>query len=160
MARAKLVLQREGEDDVKVKLPVDEELVIGGKQGTRFELADEAAAYRHARILVKGDRYLLEDLGSPGGTFVNEESVMKCPLADGDVIRIGDTRLVFKAAAKVAPAGKPTGSVAPKVKLDRPPPKEMPHFDRPEPKVVKVKLVSGRERTKHEKPDESTPDET
>ncbi|MCS6850919.1 MAG: FHA domain-containing protein [Gemmataceae bacterium] len=44
----------------------------------------------HARILLKGDRYVLVDNGTPGGTFVNGNRIDgPTPLRSGDLISLG-----------------------------------------------------------------------
>lgn len=65
---------------------------------------------RHARILRDGNRYLIEDVGSSNGTLIINRggtggTRLSLPphrpqeLADGDVIKIGDTAMRFIAAA-------------------------------------------------------------
>jgi hypothetical protein len=50
----------------------------------------------HARILRQGNRYLLADDGTPGGTYLNDEKVKEpTPLRDGDEIRVGNCVLRF-----------------------------------------------------------------
>ena len=46
----------------------------------------------------QGDQYLLEDLGSSNGTFLNNARLDKGvehPLKDGDKVRFGKTEFVF-----------------------------------------------------------------
>jgi DNA-binding winged helix-turn-helix (wHTH) protein len=51
---------------------------------------------RHARIVVKGERISVEDLGSHNGTHVNGERISgPRTLADGDEIRVGPARLIL-----------------------------------------------------------------
>lgn len=54
---------------------------------------------RHARITREGGKYLIEDLGSTNGTFVNRGRRLlpgdKNILADGDEIIVGKTFLRF-----------------------------------------------------------------
>jgi pSer/pThr/pTyr-binding forkhead associated (FHA) protein len=146
-----------------VELDTGVDIVIGREETERrLDLPDATASHRHARILFKGDRVLVEDLGSPGGTLVNGESVARCPLEDGDAIQIGETRLVFHRPAPAPSHGNGNGAhpetTAPHVDLDLPPPKPMPHFDRPETKHVNVKLVSARERARQAKESEQEDD--
>ncbi len=61
-------------------------------------LADPAASRRHARILQRDGVWLIEDLGSTNGTFVNDEPVAERPLEDGDRITVGTTVLEFRRA--------------------------------------------------------------
>jgi len=64
---------------------------------------DGMVSKRHARIEVGvGGRWVVRDLGSTNGTYVNEEPLVpgeERPLAPGDEIRVGATRLAFAPAA-------------------------------------------------------------
>jgi pSer/pThr/pTyr-binding forkhead associated (FHA) protein len=53
---------------------------------------------RHARIERKGDGFVLVDLTSDNGTWLGPEKITRQTLEDGDAIRIGGIRMVFKAA--------------------------------------------------------------
>lgn len=58
---------------------------------------------RHARISLRDGRYLIEDLGSTNGTFVNRGHRLapgdRQPLKDGDEIIVGKTFLRFRVAS-------------------------------------------------------------
>jgi hypothetical protein len=50
----------------------------------------------HARILLKNNRYLLADAGTPGGTYLNDRRIEQAmPLSSGDAIRVGGSVLRF-----------------------------------------------------------------
>lgn len=55
---------------------------------------------RHARVILRDGKYLLEDLGSTNGTFINRGRRLlpgtPQPLADGDEIIVGKTFLRFR----------------------------------------------------------------
>jgi hypothetical protein len=55
---------------------------------------------RHARVLLRNGSYLLEDLGSTNGTYINRGRRLlpgtPQPLADGDEIIVGKTFLRFR----------------------------------------------------------------
>ena len=73
---------------------VGEQFVIGrsGDMG----LADARVSRRHARVLLHENAYLLEDLGSANGTFLNEQRVDSVRrLRPGDTIRVGPFELRF-----------------------------------------------------------------
>jgi hypothetical protein len=53
---------------------------------------------RHATITLTETGYVITDLKSGNGTYLNDERIEKKPLSDGDRIRVGSTRFVFKAA--------------------------------------------------------------
>ena len=59
-------------------------------------LDDDAVSAEHARIKLERKQFVLYDLASSNGTFVNEEGIEKRALTDGDEITIGETTLVFK----------------------------------------------------------------
>ena len=50
----------------------------------------------HCHIELIEDGYVLKDLGSLNGTFVNGERVKEHRLEPGDEITIGSTRIVFE----------------------------------------------------------------
>jgi hypothetical protein len=52
---------------------------------------------RHAEIVCNESGYVLKDLGSPNGTFVNGERIAEHRLQDGDRIAMGGQVFVFKA---------------------------------------------------------------
>jgi hypothetical protein len=55
----------------------------------------------HARILLRGKRYLLADADTPGGTYLNDEKISEpTPLRNGDMIRVGNCVLRFGERAK------------------------------------------------------------
>jgi diguanylate cyclase (GGDEF)-like protein len=71
---------------------------------------DAGVSRRHARIVrIDGPRYVLEDLGSKNGVFVNGRKVETAELAAGDRLQIGPTlvlRLTFAAVDEEALAHK------------------------------------------------------
>src|SRR5215213_1167419 len=71
------------------------ELSIGRDSTNRVRLADSLLSRRHCRVTREGERFLLTDLESLNGTFVNGRPVREHPLAEGDRIDVGETRLVF-----------------------------------------------------------------
>ncbi|HOZ56889.1 MAG TPA: DUF3662 and FHA domain-containing protein [Nakamurella multipartita] len=69
--------------------------VIGRGQDASFRLADTSVSRRHVDIYFDGQSAVLHDLGSTNGTTVNGSSVQTWQLADGDVIHIGHSTVVF-----------------------------------------------------------------
>jgi pSer/pThr/pTyr-binding forkhead associated (FHA) protein len=68
---------------------------IGRGPGNEIVLSDEAVSSQHCRIRPEGGRFVVHDLESTNGTFVNERRVERHMLAEGDVIRLGETWLEF-----------------------------------------------------------------
>ncbi|GAB2647869.1 BTAD domain-containing putative transcriptional regulator [Nocardia goodfellowii] len=73
-------------------------LRIGRMTDNDLILDDPKASRYHAHIMPSRAGLLIKDLGSANGVYVNEEAIDNgALLADGDVIRIGATVLVFQA---------------------------------------------------------------
>lgn len=65
--------------------------VVGRREGD-IPLSDEKVSYRHAEIKILGpDAWLVVDLASTNGTFLNGRRVERQKFQHGDEIRIGDT---------------------------------------------------------------------
>jgi pSer/pThr/pTyr-binding forkhead associated (FHA) protein len=58
--------------------------------------SDGNCSRKHCQIRKWAGKYMLEDLESHNGTFVNGEQVKTRELSDGDLISIGDTTVLFK----------------------------------------------------------------
>jgi len=77
----------------------DADLVsIGRTDENRVALEQTKVSRRHAEVVRKGDSFILRDLGSTNGTWLQGERVGEAILQDGDTFRIGDAQIVFKAA--------------------------------------------------------------
>src|SRR4051812_32386171 len=64
--------------------------VIGSHPGCHLHVPSSLVGPRHARITRMGDRYVLEDLGGPGGTFLNDQPVERpTDIPDGSSIALG-----------------------------------------------------------------------
>jgi pSer/pThr/pTyr-binding forkhead associated (FHA) protein len=68
--------------------------LLGRDPDNTIVLTDSAAAARHARLCRQRGVWWLEDLGSGGGTMLNEAPLSEpTPMAPGDIIGIGELRL-------------------------------------------------------------------
>lgn len=72
--------------------------VIGRDPDVEIRLDASTVSRRHARLVVDGDRVVLEDSGSKNGTFRGHERVTADPvvLSDGDQLRIGSVLVIFR----------------------------------------------------------------
>ncbi len=81
-------------------LDFDAEIVIGRHPRSDLVLADPLVSRRHARVFPENGAWILEDLDSANGTFVNDRRIQRHALADGDRVRIGRTHLQFAAQSE------------------------------------------------------------
>jgi pSer/pThr/pTyr-binding forkhead associated (FHA) protein len=70
-------------------------LNIGRRENNDIVISNLTVSGNHLKIDYTEDGYLLTDLKSKNGTFVNDESVTTCYMRDGDVISIGKHSLLF-----------------------------------------------------------------
>jgi hypothetical protein len=86
---------------------LDADCVIGRAPDCAINIADGSVSSRHARIVREPQGFVLEDLQSRNGTFVNGEKVDQPRLlADGDVVRLGKVVLTFNVAQEAVAAPK------------------------------------------------------
>jgi hypothetical protein len=70
--------------------------VLGRGTEADVRLPDTGVSRKHADVQLHGSTVVVEDLGSTNGTLVNGRRVGSQELADGDVIRIGHSVLVYR----------------------------------------------------------------
>lgn len=73
----------------------DEPLVIGRDTAASLCIADASVSRRHSRIEKKENGFVISDLESLNGTFVNDVPVKQRILEHGDRVRIGNAHFVF-----------------------------------------------------------------
>ena len=73
-------------------------------------IPDQMASRIHAVVRKLQSGFTLVDLRSANHTFVNGEETPERRLREGDVIRIGQTTLVFQASREVTRAGGPAAA--------------------------------------------------
>jgi hypothetical protein len=110
--RPRLVVETEQGETL---YPLEAELIIG-RAGT-LAIADARVSRRHARVYLHDDAYIVEDLGSSNGTYVNDEKITTAHmLRAGDTIRIGSCRMRYVAEPRRAapPPPPPVPQAAPR----------------------------------------------
>src|SRR5438874_8734808 len=75
--------------------PQAERTTIGRSPDCGIFLDDVTVSRRHAVLVQRDGRWLVEDGGSLNGTFVNRKRVESAELEDGDELQIGKYRLTF-----------------------------------------------------------------
>jgi len=71
------------------------QLTIGRKSDNKVRLIDAKVSRNHAKILATDEGFLIEDMKSSNGTFVNGENITSHLLRPGDTITIGFTEIRF-----------------------------------------------------------------
>lgn len=69
---------------------------LGRSHANDIVLPDSTVSRRHCQIYWAQDAYVLEDLDSSNGTYLNGEQVQLAFLRDEDIIRVGDQVLQFR----------------------------------------------------------------
>jgi Nif-specific regulatory protein len=69
--------------------------VIGRELAAAICVAHASVSRRHAQVEKDGDHFVLEDLDSLNGTFINDVPIKKRTLEHGDRVRIGNTQFLF-----------------------------------------------------------------
>ncbi|HLG78490.1 MAG TPA: FHA domain-containing protein, partial [Ktedonobacteraceae bacterium] len=80
------------------------DLTIGRAPDNQLVINDTKASSHHAKMSLAGQSYMLTDLGSTNGTFVNEQRLernLPRPLYNGDMVRIGDTVFSYTVSGAV-----------------------------------------------------------
>ena len=75
--------------------PQGDSTTIGRSPDCGIFLDDVTVSRKHASLVQRDGRWVIEDAGSLNGTFVNRKRVESATLDDGDEIQIGKYRLTF-----------------------------------------------------------------
>lgn len=70
-------------------------VVIGRETAATLCLADASVSRRHTQIEKENDEFVILDLESLNGTFINDVPIKRRTLQHGDRVRIGDSQFLF-----------------------------------------------------------------
>ncbi len=73
----------------------DDAVVIGRDSAASLCIADASVSRRHSQIQKDGSEFVLTDLDSLNGTFINDVPVKSRRLQHGDRLRIGESQFLF-----------------------------------------------------------------
>lgn len=98
---AKIILKFEAA--VLKEIPLQKgSLSIGRSPGNDVVIDNLAVSGHHAKLSLDQDHYVIEDMSSLNGTFVNNQRIRRSQLKDGDEILIGKHTLVYQDEGGVA----------------------------------------------------------
>lgn len=69
------------------------ELVIGRSSQCDIVVTDPTVSRRHARLILRDGKWILQDLASTNGSHLNGRRVGRCELRPGDELYLGEARL-------------------------------------------------------------------
>ncbi|MFW6303551.1 MAG: FHA domain-containing protein, partial [Candidatus Sumerlaeota bacterium] len=78
-------------------------IVIGRHVSSSLPLPDSEVSRRHAQISPRGDAWVVTDLGSSNGIFINGEQVDDAVLQSGDEVITGGTIILFEPPQRAKP---------------------------------------------------------
>src|SRR5690242_1314445 len=91
-----LVVTEGGLQGVSIDL-ADQQITMGRANDATLVLNDDYASSRHARIFPQDGQWIVEDLGSTNGTYLDRQKVTRpTPVPIGVPIRIGKTVLELR----------------------------------------------------------------
>jgi hypothetical protein len=97
---AALLVVRKGPNEGS-KYMLDAEVTRAGRHpDSDIFLDDITVSRRHAEFVRQGSGYVVRDVGSLNGTYLNRERLEEAPLNHGDEVQIGKFKLVFLASGE------------------------------------------------------------
>ena len=80
---------------------LDQDVTTAGRHpDSDIFLDDVTVSRRHAEFRREGGGFVVHDVGSLNGTYVNRQRIDVAALADGDEVQIGKFRLLYLAGAR------------------------------------------------------------
>ena len=83
---------------IGIQFPIRADTVILGREdGCDIVIQDAEVSRRHCQVKQIEDQFIIQDLNSTNGTYVNNAQITSAtPLSSGDIISIGQTTLIFE----------------------------------------------------------------
>ncbi len=81
-----------------------DEVVLGRGSDCDIQVDRDSVSRRHARVFRNGEQWMIEDLGSTNGSYVNDVPVQRSILRDTDFLKIGAAIFKFLTGAGVEAA--------------------------------------------------------
>lgn len=98
---ARLIRQHEGQAPVAIEMSGDL-IRMGRVPGNDIEVVDALVSRKHAELKLEGGQWVLYDLDSMNGTFVNGQRISKQVLRPGDTIGVGADTFLFDPEGNMA----------------------------------------------------------
>jgi pSer/pThr/pTyr-binding forkhead associated (FHA) protein len=91
-------------DGSKVEFPLTAAIhLVGREEPADIQVSEPLVSRCHARLERRGEAWVLLDLGSTNFTRVNGNRIGEAELQDGDEVRFGRSRCVFRNGNHIGP---------------------------------------------------------
>jgi general secretion pathway protein A len=104
----KILLRYKNEELLKTFNIDKDEIAIGRLSSNDIHINNTAVSRQHARIIRNQGNYLIEDLKSTNGIYLNKVRIISRYLKDGDVINIGKHTLVVNIKTEINKSPTPS----------------------------------------------------
>ena len=91
-------LSLEDAEGQSMRVPLGPSTSIGRTDDNDVPVEDESVSRHHAEILKEDEGFVIRDLESQNGTYVNGEAVGKHLLTEGDRVMLGAAQFIFRCA--------------------------------------------------------------
>jgi signal transduction histidine kinase/pSer/pThr/pTyr-binding forkhead associated (FHA) protein len=109
---ARLIVIKGPDEGRQFELELDHTFTIGRDRSNNIILHDTEVSRRHAEIRPKsGGGFIIRDVGSANGTFLNAKPIKEAPLSPGDHLTFGQSILVYSAPRGSNPGSPQTAMV-------------------------------------------------
>ena len=98
---ALLVVQRGPNAGARFLLDADK-TTAGRRPDSDIFLDDVTVSRKHAEFVRRGSQFVVRDVGSLNGTYVQRDRIEEAVLRDGDEVQIGKFRMVFHPSKRAA----------------------------------------------------------
>jgi len=106
---AKISFQLEEGGEKTYRLRSDRPMTVGRDPGCDIVLRDAKVSRRHAEIIFERGFFVVHDLGSTNGSFVNGKRIRVAPLIDDVEVRFGNSSARFSEEVSKPPASGASG---------------------------------------------------
>ncbi len=89
---AKLIVLSEGLTGRSIELK-SERTTIGRVEDNMFQIAEPSVSSHHCEVYLKDNTFVVKDLGSTNGTYIEGSQVTESPLKPGQTLRLGQVEL-------------------------------------------------------------------
>jgi pSer/pThr/pTyr-binding forkhead associated (FHA) protein len=87
-------------------------ILIGSSDKCDFKISDKSVSSMHAFLCIKGEGFMVKDLYSEGGVFVNGRRVDEATVFNGDTLTIGTVSFAIEGLEEVAPIFNPDEQIS------------------------------------------------